>query len=86
MLGLVAMEKVKVETVGGQEQSQHETVEGWGSPDLVVYAFHLLFLTSFGCVWMHIQVIVTFMLIDAKKLLTVGMFLAHIFTSFSHPV
>lgn len=41
------------------EQLKHKRLEfhaGWNSPELITYILHLLFLTTFGCLFMHIQV------------------------------
>ena len=53
VLGLIKMEKSKVETIGGHSEKEKS---GWKNAELVVYVLHLLFLTSFGCFFMHIQV------------------------------
>ncbi|KAL8603816.1 hypothetical protein ACOMHN_058551 [Nucella lapillus] len=57
-LGLVDADKYKVETVGS---CREERRNGWYSAGLVVYLLHLLFLTAFGCCFMHIQVMTRFL-------------------------
>ena len=53
-LGLIKKEKFKVETIGSH--SAEKGGNGWKNEELVVYVLHLLFLTTFGCFFMHIQV------------------------------
>ncbi|XP_076471499.1 GPI alpha-1,6-mannosyltransferase 2-like isoform X2 [Babylonia areolata] len=57
-LGVMEVDKYKVETVGS---SMDERKSGWHSSFLVVYVLHLLFLTCFGCCFMHIQVLTRFL-------------------------
>lgn len=58
-------EKSKVETIGS-----HVTVmerSGWKNAELAVYILHLLFLTVFGCCFMHIQVRIPLFLLVCKN-------------------
>ncbi|KAK7099027.1 GPI mannosyltransferase 2-like [Littorina saxatilis] len=59
VLGLMKTEKTKVETIGSHTQEEEKS--GWRNPELVVYVLHLFFLTVFGCLFMHIQVVTRFL-------------------------
>ena len=64
-LGLLREEKEKVETVGNtSEQNQ----SGFHNAGMVVFVLHLLFLTLFGAIFMHIQVIAFVKRIIMQKL------------------
>lgn len=51
-LGLIKIMTKKTEHKADGESQ----IRGWAQPDVMVYILHLLFLTVFGCLFMHIQV------------------------------